>query len=225
MSSWRRRSSAASSASRATCSAPIWRKAISRPDSSSSSAANSGHSSAEAMPSASGLSSPQLASPTGASIPAATPEAPAPGRSRSSTRTLRPRSEALHAIASPTMPAPTTSRSSSPPRRGGKATRAPPSLFESMLSAAEFKFLGGCGGHQSLRRHYPDQVLTVGGRAAALSARGPTRAPVEVPSYCERSRYWPREHEDEGRHRDPYGHVPRKGPGGSQAAHASGPGP
>ena len=42
-------------------------------------------------------SSPQDASPTGASMPAATPVAPAAGRSRSSTHTRAPRSAARHA--------------------------------------------------------------------------------------------------------------------------------
>ena len=57
---------------------------------------------------ASSASSPQVASPTGASMPAATPEAPAPGRSRSSTRTRRPRCAARQAQARPIAPAPTT---------------------------------------------------------------------------------------------------------------------
>ena len=59
----------------------------------------------------SAASSPKSASVTGASMPAATPEAPAPGSSRSTTSTDRPRRRARQAHARPITPAPTTTAS------------------------------------------------------------------------------------------------------------------
>src|SRR4051794_5489444 len=78
-------------------------------------------------------SSPKSASVTGASIPAATDDAPQPGSPRSRTTTRNPLWAARHADARPAMPAPTTATS---------------------------KVRSVC---LSLRRHYPDQVLAVGG--------------------------------------------------------------
>ena len=80
-------------------------------------------------------SSPKSASVTGASMPAATPVAPAAGSDASSTTTRSPRRAALHAAASPIAPAPTTTASA----------------VAAALSARLH-----C--HLSLRRHYPDQV-------------------------------------------------------------------
>ena len=96
ISSKRRRSSAASSRSSATCRAPSpgtrrrggWRREL---------RGELGPELVRASASASSRSSPQLASPTGASIPAATFEAPAPGGSRSSTTTSSPRCAARQA--------------------------------------------------------------------------------------------------------------------------------
>src|SRR5437867_1381345 len=114
-----------------------------------SSAAKSGHIAADSRFRRSSSSSPKSASVTGASMPAATDEAPAPGRSRSTTATRRPLRAAPQAVARPGTPAPTTTTSCA-------------------LSVSNL----------SLRRHYPDQVLAVGGKAAALSARF-DRAPVD----------------------------------------------
>src|SRR5437016_3343088 len=100
---------------------------------SSSSAAKPGHIAADSRLSRSSSSSPKSASVTGASIPAATDEAPAPGRSRSTTATSSPAHAARHAVARPGTPAPTTTTSCA-------------------LSVLTL----------SLRRHYPDQVLAVG---------------------------------------------------------------
>ncbi len=79
--------------------------------SSSSSAANPGHSSRLSRFSFSRSCSPKSASVTGASIPAATPLAPAPGSSRSRHSTLIPDCAARQAHDNPTIPAPITTRS------------------------------------------------------------------------------------------------------------------
>src|SRR4051794_34172329 len=118
------------------------------PVASSSSAANAGQSAADSRLSRNSSSSPKSASVTGASMPAATDDAPQPGVPRSSTTTRSPVWAARQAAASPAMPAPTT------------ATSSLRSVF------------------LSLRRHYPDQVLAVGG-AQPPSQPGPSRAPVE----------------------------------------------
>src|SRR3954447_5920483 len=114
---------------------------------SSSSLANAGHSAADSRLSRSSSSSPKSASVTGASIPAATEDAPQPGRPRSRTTTRTPDWAARRADARAATPAPTT------------ATSKVRSVFF------------------SLRRHYPDQVLAVGG-AQPPSQPGPPRAPV-----------------------------------------------
>src|SRR3954447_22485085 len=103
------------------------------PLASSSSAANAGHSAADSRLRRSRPSSPKSVSVTGASMPAATDDAPQPGSPRSSTTTRRPLWTARHADASPAMPAPTTATSK--------------------VRSVSI----------SLRRHYPDQVLAVGG--------------------------------------------------------------
>src|SRR4051794_28642001 len=86
-------------------------------------------------------------------MPAATRVAPAGGAARSITATRAPADAARQAQHWPTRPAPTTiaSKLLCPSVRG-----------ISPVAAA----------HGSLRRHYPDQVQTVGGAVAALSARG-----------------------------------------------------
>ncbi len=79
---------------------------------SSSSAANEGQRSRPAMHSRSAGSSPKSVSVTGASIPAATPDAPAPGSGeRSTTSTDSPRRRACQAVARPMRPAPMTTAS------------------------------------------------------------------------------------------------------------------
>src|SRR4051812_23037342 len=103
------------------------------PVAASSSAANAGHIAADSRFSRSSSSSPKSASVTGASIPAATDEAPQPGSPRSNTTTRSPDWAARHADARPATPAPTTTTSK-----------------ERLVLV-------------SLRRHYPDQVLAVGG--------------------------------------------------------------
>src|SRR3954469_17499030 len=103
------------------------------PVASSSSAANAGHSAADSRLSRSKSSSPKSASVTGASIPAATEDAPQPGSARSRTTTRSPDWAARQADVRPAMPAPSTATSK--------------------FSCVSF----------SLRRHYPDQVLAVGG--------------------------------------------------------------
>ena len=112
---------------------------------------------ARRAPSAAARSSPQVASPTGASIPAATPDAPAPGRSRSSTRTARP---ALGG-------APGAGEAD---RAGADDDQRP--RLRGLASACASRSPGAARRPPSLRRHYPDQVQTVGGRVAALSALG-----------------------------------------------------
>src|SRR4051794_38852264 len=108
----RRRSSSASPRSAAATSAPEVRYPVSTPEHSNNSAANAGHSDAPARFSRSSASSPNSASVTGASIPAATPDAPSPGASeRSSTSTLSPSWAQRHAQARPITPAPTTTTS------------------------------------------------------------------------------------------------------------------
>src|SRR3954451_18144874 len=104
------------------------------PLASSSSAAKAGHSAADSRLSRKSSSSPKSASVTGASMPAATDDAPQPGVPRSRTTTRSPLWAARHADARPAIPAPTTAT----------------------LKVVRFVFL-------SLRRHYPDQVLAVGG--------------------------------------------------------------
>ena len=70
-------------------------------------AANPGQRRSDSRLSASSFSSPQDASPTGASMPAATPVAPAAGRSRSSTQTRAPARPRATPQASPITPPPT----------------------------------------------------------------------------------------------------------------------
>src|SRR5581483_8950285 len=159
-----------SSRSSATWRAPSGAWPQSPPAASLSSAANPGQARAEARAIASCSSSPNVASPTGASIPAATPLAPAPGSSRSSTRTRSPRCAARHAQARPIAPPPTTTASSALPPRRGRATTFPPSLAFGSDTPPSLVSLGGRSAPPSLRRHYPDQVQTVGGPDAALSA-------------------------------------------------------
>src|SRR3954468_3377719 len=103
------------------------------PPAASSSAAKPGHIAADSRLSRSSSSSPKSVSVTGASIPAATDDAPEPGSPRSTTTTRSPDWAVRHAEARPAMPAPTTATS------------------EELLILV------------SLRRHYPDQVLAVGG--------------------------------------------------------------
>src|SRR4051794_4569090 len=119
------------------------------PLASSSSAANSGHSAADSRLRRSRPSSPKSVSVTGASMPAATDDAPQPGSPRSSTTTRSPLWTARHADASPAMPAPTTATS-------------------------KVRFVS-----ISLRRHYPDQVLAVGGQQPP-SQPGRPRLPSSV---------------------------------------------
>ena len=113
----------------------------------SSSAAKAGQRSRAARCKPSAPCSPKSASVTGASIPAATPEAPAPSSgARSTTSTDSPRSAARRALASPISPAPITTASYLL-LRGSDITFPPPAL--------------------------PVSGSTVGGAAAALSARWP----------------------------------------------------
>ena len=112
------------------------------PERSASSAANAGQRPADSRLSASSASSPNSASVTGASMPAATPEAPAPGSSRSSTQDAQPALRRRQAEASPITPAPTTTTS------------------YSLVARRVHRSVASCGGRRagSLRRHYPDQV-------------------------------------------------------------------
>src|SRR4051794_14316248 len=119
------------------------------PVASSSSAANAGHAAADSRFRASSSSSPKSASVTGASMPAATDDAPQPGSPRSRTTTRSPFWAARHADARPAMPAPTTATSK--------------------LRSVSI----------SLRRHYPDQVLAVGGTQPP-SQPGPSGLPSSV---------------------------------------------
>ena len=126
---------------------------------SSSSAAKPGHMARLSRLSASSSSSPKSASVTGASIPAATPDAPAPGSSRSTTSTEAPACAARHAHDRPTMPAPITTRS-----------------WALLFTARGSK----CS---CLRRHYPDQVLrsAAASRPLSRSARLPLLACQSYP--------------------------------------------
>ena len=109
--SWSRCSSSASSRSTATVSAPVSSRPVSRPEASRSSASNSGHEAAEDRLRASSSWPPKSASVAGASMPAATPEAPPPGPVRSSTATDRPCWAILQPQAIPITPAPMTTTS------------------------------------------------------------------------------------------------------------------
>ena len=141
-SSCSRRSSSASSRSTAATKAPLSRYARSIPVRSASSAANDGHAAALSRFSPRSASSPNSASVTGASIPAATPDAPAPGSPRSTTSTDRPDCAMRQAQDNPMIPPPTTTVSY-PRARGDSLTHVP-----SAVSRAD----------RCLRRHYPDQV-------------------------------------------------------------------
>ena len=166
MSSYRRRSSAASSRSSATCSAPSVEVAERRGRlAAASSAANPGQAGARRAPSSSSRSSPQVASPTGASIPAATPEAPAPGRrarARAREPALRPRAR----------------------RRRGRSRRAPTTTTSCSLRSLRLLPPGALLSRAGGPSHLPAPALPGSGSdgrrpVAALSAHW-FGAPVAV---------------------------------------------
>src|SRR5215211_4656964 len=126
-------------------------------------------------------------------MPAATPEAPAPGSSRSSTRTRTPRLAARQAQASPTTPAPITTASSasgpSPERDLRSGTTTSSRLTGLLWISSGTKVLTSSSGG-GFRATIPAPALPGSGSDgrrpdAALSARV-YGAPVVSPWYSRR---------------------------------------
>ena len=123
-----------------------------------------------------------------------------PGWSRSSTRTRTPRRAARHAQASPIAPPPTTTASerlrrtvrgraiSSAARRRRRASRWPLTVVgHGRLPSSR----AGGSAPPFLRRHYPDQVQTVGGRMPPSQPQL-TGLPLWVHGTPVAARYWDR---------------------------------